>query len=345
MAYKVYKEGNYILIENLDNNSLTDYPSVNVRFDKSTLNGNTFSAYFDKEIFTAFKDVSIDDIQMKDGTVYTVNQFNVWSRENTGVQNEDFWIRKAINEIFATYGDIVSVDQKNKSLLKFGRNQLVSTSKTTLAKMPVGIDNETFVSSNLITQISSSSGSDTGDVTIEGHTSDDGLNFTFVTQTVTMTGQTAVVLGTPLCRVSRVVNNAASDLVGNLYVAQTDSLTAGVPQTDLKVHLIVSAGLNNSEKAATTISNNDYYIFTSFYADCLEKTSAFGIVHLEIRESGKTFINKIDIEASTNIEAMHPFKPYLIAPKNSDVRIRVSASANDKDFSGGFEGVLCSVIS
>ena len=132
--------------------------------------------------------------------------------------------------------------------------------------------------------------------------------------------------------------------MGSLYVAQTDTLTAGVPDTDAKVHLIVVAGINNSEKASTTISNNDYWILTGFYADCLEKTAAFAIVHLEIREAGKTFINKIDIACSTNFRGEHKFAPYLIVPKNADIRLRATANAAGKDISGGLGGVLAIVV-
>ena len=256
----------------------------------------------------------------------------------------DPWIQHAIEVISGTYGDTVSIQAKDKDLLKFGRNQLVNTTKSTLMTLPVGIDNEIYLSSNLITQISSSSASDTGSVIVEGHTSSDGLVFTFVTQTITLTGQTAVSLTTPLCRVSRVYNNGATDLVGSIYVAETDALTAGVPQTGAKVHLIVVAGINNSEKAATTISNSDYWIITGFYADCLEKTAAFGIVHLEVREAGKTFINKIDIACSTNFRGEHKFQPYLIIPKNADVRLRATGNAAGKDISGGLGGVLAIVI-
>ena len=275
--------------------------------------------------------MSVNPINTGDGT-YEASQVN-------GV-----WLQHAIEVIEGTYGDVVSVQAKDKDLLKFGRNKLVNSSKSTLMTLPTGTDNETYVSTNIITQISSSSGSDTGDVIIEGHTTSGGV-FTFVTQTITLTGQTLAPLTTALARVSRVVNDGSTDLVGNIYVAETDTLSSGVPDTDAKVHLIVTAGLNNSEKGATTISNNDYYIMTSFYADCLEKTAAYGIIHLEVREAGKTFINKIDIEASTNDSGDHAFKPYLIIPKNADVRIRISANAAGKDFSGGFQGVLASVVS
>ena len=205
--------------------------------------------------------------------------------------------------------------------------------------LPTGIDNETYVSTNIITSIISNNAGDTETVTVEGHTISGGV-FTFVTQQATLTGQTVVTLGTALARVSRVVNNSATDLTGRVYVCENDTYSSGVPDTDAGVHLILEAGLNNSEKAATTISDSDYWVITSFYADCLEKTSAFSTIQFEVREAGKTFINKIDIEASTNNAGIHEFKPYLIVKPNSDVRLRASANASGKDVSGGIQGVL-----
>jgi hypothetical protein len=209
--------------------------------------------------------------------------------------------------------------------------------------LPVGIDNETYVGTNIITHFSSSSASDTEIIKVEGHTVDGSGNFTFAVQTVTLVGQTKTALTTPLARVTRVVNTGSTDLIGNIYIYQDDTVSAGVPTTGAKVHLIVEAGLNNSEKASTTISSNDYWILTSFYGDCLEKTAAFGILHLEIREKGGVFVNKVDISCSTNARGVHEFKPYLVVPKNSDVRLRCSASATNKDFSGGIQGLLASV--
>ena len=48
---------------------------------------------------------------------------------------------------------------------------------------------------------------------------------------------------------------------------------------------------------------------------------------------------------STGGNADYQFKPYLIIPANSDIRLRGTANDNGKDFSGGIQGVLCSVIS
>jgi len=254
--------------------------------------------------------------------------------------SKDPWMEHAKQIILAEDGVSVSMEAKNKDILKFGRNKLVNTTKSTIMTLPIGIDNETYLSSDLITTVSSSSASDTHSVTIEGHTSPDGLVFTFVIQTITLTGQTQVTLATPLCRVSRLVNNSAVNSVGDIYVYETDTATAGVPATGSKVHLIVEAGLNNSEKAATTISSVDYWVITGFYGDCLEKTAAFGILHLEVRESGGVFVNKVDITTSTSVRGVHTFKPYLIVKPNSDIRLRASTNTAGKDISGGIQGAL-----
>lgn len=180
---------------------------------------------------------------------------------------------------------------------------------------------------------------------IEGHTTaDGGLTFTFVTQTKTLTGQTQATLDTPLARCTRMYNNGSTDLVGTIYAYETGTATAGAPDAPATVHCMIDAGLNNSEKASTTISNTDYWIVTGFYGDCLEKTSTFGILHLEIRRAGKVFRNQIDVTCNDSAPNRYEFRPYLIVPKNSDVRLRVSASAAGKDFSGGIAGMLAKVV-
>jgi len=258
----------------------------------------------------------------------------------------DYWLQHAINTIKADYGDTVSVEARNKDLLKFGRNPLIGTSRAVVMTLPAGILNETYPTTNSITTISSSSASDTNDMTVEGHTVDvTGFIFTFVVQTATLNGQNQVTLATPLARVSRTMTDDSVDTVGRIYIYETDTTTAGVPDTDTKVHLIQEAGVNNSEKAATTISNADYYIVTGFYGDVLEKSAAFATLHLEVRKAGGVFVNKVDIAATTGGGGrLHEFKPYLVVPKNADVRLRATADGANTDISGGIQGVLAVVV-
>ena len=79
-------------------------------------------------------------------------------------------ITQAENVVASTYGDQVSVSAKRKNLNKFGRNTSVASSAfETVSEWQGSVTNETFVTTNLIDSIVSSSPSDTTQtITIEG---------------------------------------------------------------------------------------------------------------------------------------------------------------------------------
>ena len=256
----------------------------------------------------------------------------------------DYWINHALEVISNTYGDTASVYEKKKDLLKFGESSQVQTTKTTLMGLPTGTYNETYVSDNLITHFASSSGSDTQSIVVEGHTISGGV-FTFVTQTVTLAGQTKTALTTPLARCTRIYNNGSTELVGTVYVAQDVTFTAGVPQTASAVHCIIEAGKQQSNKASTTISDQDYWIVTNFQSHWLEKGAGYAEVHLEIRLNGKVFREYAHMSVGDGAPvANNEFSPYLIVPANADVRLVATASAANKAVGGEIQGVLAKVI-
>lgn len=255
----------------------------------------------------------------------------------------NYWITHAKHLIMNQFGHTIEVHAKHKDLLKFGRNNLVGTSEATIMTLPSGVLNETYISSNLITTVSSSSGSDTGVILVEGHTVAAGV-FTFVEQSITLTGQTQATLATPLARVSRVTNDGSSDLIGSIYIYEDDTSASGVPDTDVLVHLIVEAGHNNSEKVSVTMSGDEYWLVSSFYGDCLEKTSSFASISLETRLAGKTFVDKISISATTGSHTFHKFEPFLIVRPNSDIRLVGVADGANTAISGGIQGVLAAIV-
>lgn len=249
----------------------------------------------------------------------------------------------AINEIKGTYGDRVSVEEKAKNLLKFGRNEAVGTSPATIMTLPAGINEETYVSTNIIDTVSSSNAADTQEIVIEGHTVD-STGFTFVSQTVTLNGQNKVTLSTPLARATRAYNNDSVNLQGAVYVYEDGTISGGVPTTGSSVHLIIPLGDNQSQKASSTISKEDYYIVTSVYVDVLEKASAFTIVEFQTREFGKVFREKADLSASNSSRGLFPFDPYFIVTPNSDFRLQATAGGANTDVSGGVNGYLAKII-
>jgi len=248
-------------------------------------------------------------------------------------------------EVLSTYGSQVSISDKAKSLRKFGRNGTVDTALETIWT-PGG--NEVYCTTNAITHFSSSSGSDTQQIIIEGHTvTGTGASavFTFSVQTVTLSGQTKVALTTPLARVSRAYNDDSTDLVGNIYVYEDDTVTAGVPQTANKLHLQIPAGSNKSFKASTTFSNNDYFALTGMYASVTKSSGNAAVdFFLEVRFVGKTFTVKEQMTitaGSAGVELF--FDPVIVIPQNADVRIRAVATATNIPCAATFEGYIASV--
>ena len=265
------------------------------------------------------------------------------------MQRNDYYndpmLEAAADQVRSTYGHTLDFRRKGKSLLKFGRNPAVGTSKVTVAQQPTGVAEETYIFTNAITHISSSA-ADTGSVRVEGHTIDTTTgDLTFVVETATLTGTTEALLPTPLCRVTRVVNLTATAWTGNVYVFETDTVTSGVPQTAAKIHLTVPAGAQQSLKASTAISSVDYYIITQVQASLLEKTSAFAEVVLESRainvSNGNVFTPRVTIEtASSAGTTFIDLKPYVIIPPNSDVRLSAIADGANTDVGGWFNGLL-----
>jgi len=258
-------------------------------------------------------------------------------------EHRDPWILHALENIEKEFGVQVSVTSKDKDLLKFGRTEEVQTTKTTIMSHKSGTYNETYISDNLIDTLSSSEGSDTEEVRVEGHTIDGNGDFHFKVQTVTLDGQNKAVLGTPLARMTRIRNNNGTDLVGTIYGYQDTAIVGGVPTDGTKVHCTIPAGLNSSEKCATTLSSVDYWIVTTIRGNVLEKNLQYGDFHLEIRNKGGVFIDVQDFASASGSDGGYKFKPYLIIPANSDIRMRATAGANNKEMSASIQGVLAKV--
>jgi hypothetical protein len=256
--------------------------------------------------------------------------------------DSDPLIADALNRILADYGVSVSVANKAKNLLKFGRNPNVGTSAATLWFTGQDQENETYVADNVnsIDSVSSNDATDTGkQVVIEGHTMS-GNNRTFVSQSVTLLGQTRVPLTTPLNRSTRLYNNSAVNFVGQIFVYENTALTAGKPNDTTKIHLTIAAGRNQSEKASTSLSSTDYWIVTGFRGSVIEKTAAFADVALQVKTVGNVFREVEDVTASNNSAGILEFRPYLIIPANADVRLVAIADGASTEVSGSIQGFL-----
>jgi len=245
----------------------------------------------------------------------------------------------AIDEVRASYGHII--EPKGKSLLKFGAIETLGTTRATIWNRA---GNETYLSDNLITHISSDDAGDTGAAELEGHTIDADGDFTFVVQDVTLQGLTKTPIGTPLARANRIYNNSTANWIGRVYVYEDDTVTLGIPQTTAKIHLQSDGLVNNSLKAATAISKDDYWLMTHVYGAVNQKTSAVVDFRFEIREKGKVFRERFLATAKQDGPDVNiPLSPCIIVPPNSDIRVTGAASTTNVAASAWMNGILCRI--
>lgn len=280
------------------------------------------------------------------------------------VDEHDTEIRNALNVIWSTFGDNVSVENKQKSLFKFGRNNNVgSGDRVTIAEwQDTGVTHETLLTENKIAALVSSDTGDAGTVfKIEGHTLDTGTGFEFVVQSVTCNGQTPAPLDTPLARATRVFipnltwPNEARPPSGTIYVYDTGgtSVTSGVPDTPSATKLLMVGDTGEegyqSQKCATAISATDYWIVTGVGLSITRDNSQTTKLSAEIeyktlggvwRPLGVNVVLNTDVESYTILDG----KPYIIIPKNTDVRMTCISSRADTEVTGWINGYLAKVI-
>lgn len=262
--------------------------------------------------------------------------------------DKDPRINHAIDVIYGTYGDVVSIDLKKKDLLKFGKHTSVGTGWETMMELQDSETNETFVSGNTITSVVSTSGSDTGTMTYEYHTISDGV-ITFGVGSFTLNGQTAVTLPVAAFRANRAYNTGSSALVGDVAFYEGGSITSGKPDSDSTVHLLITGtdGNNQTEKAQTAISDDDYWIITNISLSILSKVSAYAEARIEAKPVSATYWRPISqtfacSDASGTIELLK--EPYIIVPSNYDVRLACRANTGSVDMAGAFSGYLAIVV-
>lgn len=251
-------------------------------------------------------------------------------------------LRQAVQEIMETSGRQVYVKPRN--LRKFGTHD--SLSATELETVWEVNSNETYVSDNVINRASSSSAADTQVIEYEGHTIDGNGNLTFTSgNLVTLQGQTPVTLDPPLARHTRAVNRSATEIQGDVYFYQsTATVTAGVPQETALTHNKISGTASppqqQTQKAATSTSQHDWWVIVDWSASVRVKQDTRVNFYLELREKGQVFRVISTMSCSAGDTRNRRFEPHLIIPPNSDVRVRAIAAASGAEVSSEINGYL-----
>ena len=270
-----------------------------------------------------------------------------------------FEVLQAERVTLSTYGDKVSVERKKQNLAKFGANITVGTTYETVARMQGATENETFVTTNLIDSIVSSSAADTTQtVTIEGNTIDVSGNLTYVVQDAVLNGQTEVALTTPLARAWRLTVKATGTfgttpaaLAGTVYVYDnTDGIAAGVPVTAAATKILLDPDTTQSNKCATSTSRTDYWFITEFEAGIGNAAGpadrvTFKLERRDIKNGGPWVPTGREITVPVgNNSGSFNFQPLEIIPPNNDVRVVAKTNASTCEVFAEMQGYLALII-
>lgn len=242
----------------------------------------------------------------------------------------DYKLAHAQNFIEETYGDTVSIWEKAKPLVKFGKNPDLDSGVAETIWMTGG--NETLKTANDIDIIVSTNVGDTQDVVIEGHTIS-GSDLTFVVQTATLNGTTNVSLATPLARVTRAYNNGSTDFAGNITIEDNG--------TSVHMTILGTDGQNQSLKASTSLSSVDYWIITGLAGGVIGSVSATVEFELQVKEAGKVWRTQYSFNSSDYTEVGGD--PYIIVKPNSDIRILGTSNTNNTEAVASIRGYLAIV--
>jgi len=253
-------------------------------------------------------------------------------------------LEHAVAVIKSSFNDTVEV--KDKDVHKFGAciTFNTATAHTVFTAQDSNSFNETYITANAITHVVTSGTTVGQTLRIEGHVIT-GSASSFKVQNVVENGQVPVALDTPLWRVSRAAEVGSETLDGRFFVFEGTAVTGGVPDDSSKTHLVMDTARNQSEKAATTWSDQDYALVTGIW--CALRRAGGGStgnadITFEVRQFGGVFQEKFVMSlARTGTSSLYvPADPYFILPPNSDVRIRAVGDAVGISIVAGFSCYL-----
>jgi hypothetical protein len=194
-----------------------------------------------------------------------------------------------------------------------------------------------------IDSISSSSGSDTQDIIVEGL----DTNWAFVSQTATLNGQNRVALTTSLIRCFRAYNDNSTILAGHVFVYVNTTLGSGIPVDTTKIRAIIDPLNQQTEMAVYTVPAGKTGYIRDWYASTAgaNRSSNYPI-KLKTRLFGKIFRLKHVSALSDNGTSayQHQYKePEGPLPEKTDIEMTCEMTASggtNGNISAGFDIVL-----
>ncbi len=226
----------------------------------------------------------------------------------------------------------------HKWLFKFGNNPDINGSLETIWSHG-GL--YVYPTSAIQMKVSSSSADDTALGTGARTVSVQGLDqdYNEVAETITLTGQTAVLTTTTFIRVFRafvITAGSGGTAAGTIYVG-TGTVTAGVPAT---VYAEIPVGENQTIMAIWTVpAGYTFYVYRGTFSAASNNAAQYILGKFMIRPFGGVFRNAADVTSNSNL-IPYDFEIPLAVPEKADIEARAIALSGTNFYStASFEGV------
>ena len=219
---------------------------------------------------------------------------------------------------------------------KFGRNKDVDG----IEDIWSGGGMYVFLDSTAVTlYISSTQAADTMEMKIQGL----DANFDEQEELISLSGTGQVEIGGTWKRVHRSYNDGPVATAGDIYIAETDATTSGVPDTASKIKAVVLATDQQTEMAIYTVPAGWTGYLMRWYASQILNRNSYAIMELSIREFGGVFRTQrvigLNIEGNSHWDSRPPIAYGY--PEKTDIKVRVDeVGAASQDISAGFDLLL-----
>lgn len=228
-------------------------------------------------------------------------------------------------------------DREPTRLLKFGASADIDTSETDVyLDAGYGQASYPFPTSSGALYAASSSGSDTAvEITVEAL----GADYSAITYTETLTGQTAVQLAaSDVLRVNRAYVSGGTEAVGNVSITTADNFTSGVPNaTDEVLAVVTPAHQQTLQLIYTVPADTEWLIeYGWFGVGKGEDVKA----QLKVRLEGGVFRTQAEIDVYQGETEVTFGTAGIIVPAKADVKVTATSSVNNTAGSGALGGVL-----
>lgn len=192
----------------------------------------------------------------------------------------------------------------------------------------------TYLSAAATLNVSSSSALDIGQtIVVVGLDGD----YNEVIRIGVLNGQNQVALDGPLLRVHLAQNFSGTDLVGDVYIAETDTLTLGVPDDVTKIKGKIRLGKGITRQFTYTVpAGKSLYITEQvlILGKNFDVDAAF-----RLRALGGVFVTTINALMYQTITNVHLSAPFTVAEK-SDFEARYQSPSAGTPFTVNYAGVL-----